>query len=711
MTSFRRSWRAAFELGLSPLASYAAYRAGIASGWFRWQTPAGDWDSFPLHRLVEPGVPADPAEYEELRDGRTLPRFFFDRSKRNPQLPWVDARRSADDILRGVFPFGGGQTVRLGFPPKSWSVGPQGESMATDPAGGHWTLCDLRSLAADARLAWEPSRFGWVFPLARAFQGTGNRRYADGFWRLWTGWRDHHPPSRGLQWASAQEVALRMLALVFAFYAFAPAWKRRPERSADLAQAILLHARRIPPTIAYARAQGNNHLLSEAAGLYTAGVMFPEARGATRWRTLGRSLFLEGLQRQIFPDGGYVQHSANYHRLAIQLGLWVARLAELNEDPLPAKAIDSLGWSTLALAALVDGGTGSPARFGPDDGTNILPMGGASGDYRPTLQAASRTFLDRPLLSPGPWDAAAAWLGSAPRDGPSVRRRTTKPRPTEAAAALPLAGLHRLNGRDTWGLLRAARFTSRPGHSDQLHVDLWWRGTNVALDPGSYLYRSPAPWEGGLAEAALHNTVTLDGSEPMERAGPFLWLKWAQAAVLGRWTSSDGSIDVVTAEHDGYRPVVHRRTVARLGDYEWWIVDDLLGQGAHRSTLGWNLPDVRWSVRGKQVTLHLGPGRASLALEGGDMGVYRAGELVEGSAAPGAWAAWGWRSPGYGRVQPCLRVVASTEATLPARFVSRWRLNGARGETGRVDLGPPGTKSCPIDSVRLGRAVLDIGEA
>ncbi len=711
MTVPRRHWRAALELGLAPLASYAAYRAGMAGGWFRWQTPVGTWDSWPLQRLLMPGVPADPAEYMELRNGRPLPRFFFESSSRHPRLPWADARRSADEVLRGIFPFGGGHTMRLGFPPESWSVDVEGKSVAAASTDRHWTQCDLRSLGADARLAWEPSRFGWTFPLARAYQGTGDQRYADGFWRLWVGWRDQNPPNSGLQWTSAQEVALRMLALVFAFHAFAPAWRRRPERAADLARAILVHARRIPPTIAYARAQGNNHLLSEAAGVYTAGLLFPEARGASRWRTLGRSLFLEGLRRQIFPDGGYVQHSANYHRFALQLGFWISRLAELNDDPLPAQAIDDLAWSTLALAEWVDAGTGSAARFGPDDGTNALPMGGTIADYRPTLQAASRAFLGRPLFGAGPWDAASAWLGWEPRQGPRSARKVAPTSAEGPAAALPFAGVHRLAGRRTWGLLRAAHFTTRPGHSDQLHVDLWWRGVNVALDPGSYLYRAPAPWEGGLAEAALHNTVTVDGGEPMERAGPFLWLKWAQAAGVGRWASGEGSIDVVTAEHDGYRPVVHRRTVARMGESEWWVVDDLRGPGSHRLTLGWNTPNVRWSTRGKQVTFHLGAGGVRLSIDGGDVAVYRAGELVAGAAAPGAWPAWGWRSPGYGRVEPCLRVVASVEVNLPARFVSRWSLGRERGERARVRLAPTGKGPSAIASVRLGRTTLEIGES
>jgi hypothetical protein len=710
MTSIRRSWRAASELGLPALTSYAGYRLGLATGWFRLLTPEGGWDAWPLGRLLEPGVPDEPRAYAKFRTRRGRPLFLLETSPAKDRHRSVTARRAAEAILRGRFPFGGGQEIELGFPPKDWAAVPGGVGVPIR-ADLHWTRYDLGRLGLDARLAWEASRLGWVFPLARAFYDTGDRRYAEGFWTLWESWRSGNPPNRGLQWASAQEVALRLLALVVAFYVLVPAWGKRPERAAQLAQAILLHARRIPPTVSYARAQGNNHLLSEAAGLYTAGMLFPEARGSSEWRRRGRALFLEGVRRQVFADGGYVQHSANYHRLAIQLGLWVARLAQVNDEPFPPAAVDSLGWSTLALAALVDPETGQAARFGPDDGSNLLPLGGSAGDFRPTLQAATRLFLQRPLYGPGPWDESGDWLGLASRGEANSRGRRAKQAAPEVPVALPIAGLYRLAGADTWGLLRAAHFTSRPGHSDQLHVDLWWRGVNIALDPGSYLYRAPTTWDGGLAEAALHNGVTMDGSDPMERAGPFLWLGWSQARLLGRWASLDSAIEILTAEQDIPGGVVHRRTLARAGDAHWLVVDDWVGQGTPRLTLGWNIPDGPWRIAGRFLRTRMAPGPVSLAVEGGDLAVYRGGELVGGTAAAQARHAWGWYAPGYGRLDRCLRVVVTRQGGLPARFISRWSLGGGGPPVVVAGLRPPGAGTCPVKGIRVGRSDLRVEEA
>ena len=91
-------------------------------------------------------------------------------------------------------------------------------------------------------------------------------------------------------------------------------------------------------------------------------------------------------------------------------------------------------------------------------------------------------------------------------------------------------GYHRIGAENSWALVRAGRYTRRPFQADQLHVDLWWHGLNLARDAGTYLYNGEPPWNNGLAGTAVHNTVMVDRRDQMRRAGRFLWLDWAQAS-------------------------------------------------------------------------------------------------------------------------------------------------------------------------------------
>jgi hypothetical protein len=619
-------------------------------------------------------VPSDPDRYADYRARPDGPRFFFDGQKSG--LPWTPTsetpqvlRAEADDVLAGRFRLFGGAPVSLGRPPDWHALPPPLARTPPFHSRAHWTDIPLDAPGADARLCWEVSRLGWVLTLARAYRWTSEAKYADAAWELIESWRKANPPNRGVHWASGQEVALRILALAFAGQAFAPAWSGRPDRVADLAQMLAVHAHRITSTLSYSRAQANNHLLSEGAGLLTAGLMYPEFAESERWRRLGRAALEGGYGGQVFADGGYTQHSANYHRVALSLGIWAARLAEINDAPLSKSTRAALGRLTRSFGAQLEPTTGETAIFGPDDGSNILPLASVDWrDSRPVVAAGARLFLGESWYPQGAWDEASLWLGL----GAGVRGEPPHP------ASLPQAGLHFLRGRQTRATLRCARFRGRPGHSDQLHVDLWWSADAVAIDPGSYLYNGPPPWQNALAAAAVHNAPVLSGQEPMRRVGRFLWLDRAQGSVTGRFNR--GGVEAIRAEHDGYRGTGATivRSLALVDGTAWLIADEAKGASGRRMTVGWNLPDVAWSWAGEALRLALAQGELLIEWKGPQAvgGLVRAGEWIGGERIGGAIETWGWRSPRYSAVEPCLRLVIEVGGETSPRLATRMVLGG-----------------------------------
>lgn len=674
MTDLRTGLLALRELGPAALFPYAAYRLGLSTGWIERRTPARLWSDRPLERWLRPGIPSDPVGFAAFRASAVGPRFFFDASTGG--LPWpakegppADVVREADEIMAGRFRLFGGAPVDLGFPPDWFAYPPPLSGQPRAEARRHWSRVRLDEEGADPRLLWEPARFGWVFPLARAYRWTGDAKYAEGCWGLIDDWRRANPPNLGVHWASAQEAGLRILALAFAERAFFPDWSRRDGQLGGVVEMVAVHAARIPPTLDYARAQNNNHLLSEAAGLLTAGLLFPELRESGRWQSLGRRLLEDGFVRQVFVDGGYIQHSATYQRLALALGVWAARLAEVNDDPLSDATRQALGRLARSVAAQVDRETGRTPSFGPDDGSNILPLSsGEARDARPFVAAAARLFLGETWYPEGPWDETSAWLALG------HGARTEAPQPE----SLPDTGLSFLRGRDTRGSLRCVEFHERPGHSDQLHVDLWWGADPFALDPGSYLYNGPAPWQDGLAGSSVHNTAMVDGLEPMRRAGRFLWAERAQGRLTGRWHADH--VQVVRGEHDGYRRlgVTLSRTVALVDGRAWLVEDEARGAGRRRLTVGWNLPDVEWEWTARELQLRMAAGMLRIGWDhvGTRAGMARGGMWVAGEEMAGPVALWGWRSPRYSAIEPCLRLVIEAAGECPLRLRTRFSPGG-----------------------------------
>jgi hypothetical protein len=296
-------------------------------------------------------------------------------------------------------------------------------------------------------------------------------------------------------------------------------------------------------------------------------------------------------------------------------------------------------------------------------------------------------------LEAGDWDEMGLWFGLKMGDNAAVLENGHPIEPPRAPHVL-----HNETSA-SWAYLRAAHFDGRPGHADQLHLDLWWRGLNVAQDAGTYLYNAQPPWDNALVRSDVHNTVTVDGLEQMTRAGRFLYLGWAQAKVLGWEKAPDGSWERLTAQHNGYRKlgIVHQRVVTakRQGD---WLVEDAIWstqdvqRQSHKICLHWLLPDWPWELHahaGHAFLLNVRTPHADVRLEVEktaseqtttaleqtviapmQVQIVRAGELLHGTGdvSPN----WGWVSPTYGVKIPALSMRVTQSGILPLSLRSTW---------------------------------------
>jgi hypothetical protein len=226
-------------------------------------------------------------------------------------------------------------------------------------------------------------------------------------------------------------------------------------------------------------------------------------------------------------------------------------------------------------------------------------------------------------------------------------------------------------------MIRAGRYTRRPFQADQLHVDIWWQGMNLARDAGTYLYNGPLPWNNGLAGTAVHNTVTVDHRDQMRRAGRFLWVDWAQASGRSYCSRNSARADRFEGEHDGYRRsgIRYRRMVQWLPDAGWVIADDMEGTGAHDLRLHWLTADLPYEISKSpfQVTFKSGQSRVCWNIFSSSAGrgaIVRAGAAAGGNSPVVNTALLGWESPTYGDLRPAVSMVYDTQSRLPVRFVT-----------------------------------------
>ncbi len=591
--------------------------------------------------------------------------------------PWLHhVVRVAQTAVEGDYPYFGRWSGRLGWPPRfnhdtvdgaDWSVGVHWLDSAYPP-----------NPPGDIKMVWEPSRLSLAFVLGRAFARDGDERWAQAFWQLFDAWDEQNPPQLSVAWACGQEIAFRLMALLFGAAATLGTPFATPARLRAMTRLAWQSGKHIQININQARMQGNNHALSEAAGLWSVALLFDELAEAPVWREQAREVLAAECARQVYADGSYVQHSLNYHRVMLDDLLWAVRLGELAHQPAPQPVIDALKRSAQWLLEMIDPVSGRVPTYGANDGANVLPLACCDyDDFRPVAQAAGYYLHRRRPLPAGPWDEKLLWLwGPGALDTPPQGRQPAR------AFHARAGGYFVLRGQQSWAMTRCHSYRDRPSQADMLHVDLFWRGQNVLHDAGSYRYRCREPWNHYFQSTAAHNTVQLDGQDQMVKGPRFLWFEWTRSRLLQFALSPGGRCGCFEGEHYGYRRLggrlTHRRLLCRIDD-AYVVVDTVLGEDRHDVALRWHLCDATDAADAESgrtperapTPPDEPPGRRLRLYDDLTLSLIAPpGFVVSLSRGQEPPAVEGWQSRFYGLKEPCPVLSARAHADLPVRLVT-----------------------------------------
>lgn len=667
MNKFQVLWHLYRYFGPRWLAYRLGYALRIRSGWIRHQMPAMPWVAQDLTWfLIDPNL-AEPQVYLAWRKEHT-PEFFFAPSDRPAYKLYFERWdrispnpcQEADDLSGGVFRYFDHTPLKVGCPP-DWHTNPfTGQNL---PADRHWSRIDDFS-HGDIKVIWDLSRFGFVYPLVRAYWRSGDEAYPGLFWQLVEDWRSHNPPQLGPNWMCGQEASIRLMALCFGLYAFLDSPATTAEQVVMLAQMTAVTGRHIEANLPHALSQQNNHGVSVGMGLWTIGLLFPELAPSPRWLQKGREV-LESLGRNlIYDDGSFSQHSANYQRLVLHDYLWSIRLGELNHKPLSDELIGRVGLAEEFMYQVQDEESGRLPGFGHNDGSLVLRLESCDyQDYRPAIQATHYLVKGERRYPDGPWDEDLLWLF-----GPQALTSPVNAKPRADFCATK-GGFETRRTNSGFLFTHCASFRYRPAHADLLNADIWWRGQNITFDPGTYSYNAPPPWDHPFDGTNAHNAVTVDGQDQMERVSRFLWLPWAKGKSNGWQSSPKGLLAYWEGEQDGYRrlphPVRARRGILQLGDEAWLVIDRLESEREHVYRLQWLLPDCpyTWDEQRHDLILGLPRGKYQVSLSVTGPGVYT---LARASVDTPR----GWKSPYYYDRQPAL----SLDCSVTGKTLLFWTL-------------------------------------
>ncbi|WP_354637395.1 alginate lyase family protein [Kitasatospora camelliae] len=515
----------------------------------------------------------------------------------------------------------------------------------------------------DVKQIWEPSRHQYLTVLAAAYAVTGNERYAERVAEHLRSWWAANPPLRGVHWISGIELGIRLLSWVWV-RRLLDGWPGAAGLFEDNPVALdqIWHHQRWLAAFPSRGSSANNHVIAEAAGQLAAACAFGWFPSSARWRSGALRSLERHLRGNTFPSGLNRELATEYHGLVLELGLAAVAEADAAAVPVPGSVRLVLLRMTDALAAVVDDRLRPPRQGDADDGHGLV-VDGAGTDRWASLLATGEAVFGRLAWWPAVTGTdvrtplLAALLRPYAKDGaPAVTRPARRPAHFADAGMTILrdqSGIWCRCDGGPHGFLSIAAHA----HADALSVEVRHDGIEVLADPGTFCYHGQPEWRRYFRSTLAHNTLQVDGGDQSVSGGPFLWTRHARSRVLVADASGafDGGTARWCAEHDGYRPSVHRRRVElTAASRELRVVDEL--RGPRRAVrLAFHL--------GPAVTAELTGNRALLTWtrDGEDRSAVLdlPGQLTWRAHRGESDPPLGWYSPGFGRKEPATTLVGT----------------------------------------------------
>lgn len=690
MNPLQKAWWIAKGVGWDNVPRRVVQSLALRSGWLRRKMAPEcfHWEVFPCKNVAD--------DQRQRRWQERLPRFFPIPTTQqlwelvSPQQWQESVTKVCTRAISGDHLFFSHSYKQLGWPP-NFNLDPvNGISW---PVGEHW-LDTSRSGPPrnDIKLVWEASRCSLAFYLARQFVYSQEPIWAERLWEFIEAWIDQNPVNQTVAWGCGQETAFRLMALLTATLTTLDSPATSPERLAKLELLCWQSAKRIEANINYAISQENNHALSEALGLWTIGILFPEFPEAARWTRQGERVLEAEVLRQIYPDGSYVQHSMSYHRVMLDDLCWAIQLGRINGSPLSERLVERVGRATKWLGQFVNPDNGRVPNYGTNDGANVLPLSCSDYlDYRPSLQAAEEICGIESGIGVGCWSEKTLWLtgklpaissrhrlknnfgglGSQTRQSSGDLCRRSKSgdsgykdnsshdaKPTgDGQWKAEVGGYYVMRGPNSLLMTRAARYRDRPGQCDQLHIDLWIAGINILRDAGSFrYYHEDSIIKNYFYSVAAHNTIQVGNTEQMTKGPNFLWFYWPEASA--DFVDGELRCKATFTAGSGYS---HQRRVRRTGD-SYTVVDSI--ESGEGFTARWRLAsELEWQqVDANSISAEL-PGLGNVRLQ-----------FESDSKAPiQVDMTQAWESLYYGEKSDCPAIeVTNPSGELTARITVKW---------------------------------------
>ena len=514
---------------------------------------------------------------------------FFSPLKKKHVKKYSDNKtiELADEILDGQITYYCFNPSKVGSPP-NWFIDPF-KNTHFKYFNKHWTKIETFNLVTgDIKNIWEPSRFNWLGTLVYAYKTTLSEKYIRtiNFWL--NDWIKQNPKNIGPNWICGQEASIRVMNLILAFEIHGSEYV-----SEDLIDILKIHLNRIAPTTFYAKAQNNNHGISEGVALYLGGKLVFDHTQSAKYQTIhykGLKLIENRIRSLILADGTFSQYSVVYHRMVLDMlsvlelirGRWSLKLLSKEFYKNVTKA---LKW----YESMIDPVSGGAPNFGGNDGTYLFNLDGKSyNDFTPSLLLASSIF-NFPI---NPIFKNKHMLQTIfKKDQLYTNEKTSN------CESFLEGGYLKLTRKNGMLIFRFPKYKFRASNSDGHHIDVWQDGINWVRDAGSFSYALDLNEQNQYSGTAGHSTIQFDNRNQMPRMSRFLFADSLKLKLIEK----DFSNFTMSSAYQDHKNNYHLRSIKKFDN--GWIIDDTVKGVYKTATLRFLLCPGEWIQNNKEFRL------------------------------------------------------------------------------------------------------------
>nr|MBU1328628.1 heparinase II/III family protein [Candidatus Omnitrophota bacterium] len=435
--------------------------------------------------------------------------------------------------------------------------------------------------------AWELNKFQWVVGYAQQYALENDEKIAARIVAILKDWIGKNPAMKGVNWMDSSEISLRLLSWAWIYFLIKDSKEFDKDFESMFLKNIYFQAGYVESNLSrYSSA--NNHLISQAAGLFVTGILFSQLKDADRWLKKGKVILEKEIKKQVYADGVSKEQSTHYHTFVADLYLIAVIIGRKNKVMFSKETYSRLEKMCGFLTHIVNR-KGIFSSIGDSDyGVSVkLDIRNDTANSISVLNTAAIVFnRDDFKRNESSVDDKSLWL--AGREGYAKYSRLKIADIQLDSKGFLDSGYYILRSKDLFvsfdcgplGYLSLAAH----GHADSLGVTLSVADTPILVDPGTYLYHSGDKWRDYFRSTMAHNTVRIDMLDQSEMTGPFLW-GYKAKSYLKYW-SPDRDIDKICGYHKGYTrlkdPVTHERelTLDKLKG-EIIIRDSIFAKGGH----------------------------------------------------------------------------------------------------------------------------------